>query len=196
MEVFEVICTRRSIGLVTEVPPPQEVIEKIVEAGIWAPNHYRTEPWRYFILTGDGRKILGETLAAIAAREMENPDNEENRKRLEKERQKPFRAPVIIAAAVEPGDGPKVILKEEYAAVYAGIQNMLLAAHGFGLGAIWRTGKPCYDPEMRKLFGLSEKGEVFGFIYLGYPKREAPAGKRKALHEVCKWIRTENDLPG
>lgn len=169
MDALEAIFTRRSIGVVTEQVPPEDLIEKIVEAGTWAPNHFRTEPWRYFVLTGDGRGPLGETLAKIAARDMEEPESAENKEKLEKVKRKPFRAPVIIVAAVEPSDNPKVILKEEYAAVNAGIQNMLLAAHALGLGAIWRTGRPCYDDEVRKLFGISERGEVLGFIYIGYP---------------------------
>lgn len=195
MDAMEAIFTRRSIGIVTEQSPPEDLIEKIVEAGTWAPNHFRTEPWRYFVLTGDGRKPLGDTLAKIAARDMDEPESDENKKKLEKTKQKPFRAPVVIVAAVEPSDNSKVILKEEYAAVNAGVQNMLLASHALGLGAIWRTGKPCYDPEVRRLFGLSEKGEVIGFIYIGYPRREAPAGRRKGVSQVAKWIRSEADLP-
>ena len=195
MDALEAIFTRRSIGVVTEQVPPEDLIEKIVEAGTWAPNHFRTEPWRYFVLTGDGRGPLGETLAKIAARDMEEPESAENKEKLEKVKRKPFRAPVIIVAAVEPSDNPKVILKEEYAAVNAGIQNMLLAAHALGLGAIWRTGRPCYDDEVRKLFGISESGEVLGFIYIGYPQREAPAGKRKKLlTEVTKWLRDAGDF--
>lgn len=194
MDAMEAIFTRRSIGIVTEQSPPEDLIEKIVEAGTWAPNHFRTEPWRYFVLTGDGRKPLGEALAKIAARDMDDPDSADNKEKLEKAKRKPFRAPVIIVAAVEPCDMPKVILKEEYAAVNAGIQNMLLAAHALGLGAIWRTGKPCYDDEVRELFGISENGEVLGFIYIGYPQREAPVGKRKkVLAEVAKWMRDETD---
>lgn len=195
MDALDAIFTRRSIGVVTEQSPPEDLIEKIVEAGTWAPNHFRTEPWRYFILTGDGRKPLGEVLAKIAARGMDDSESVKNKEKLDKIRQKPFRAPVIIVAAVEPSDNPKVILKEEYAAVHAGVQNTLLAAHALGLGAIWRTGKPCYDDEVRKLFGISEKGEVLGFIYIGYPQREAPVGKRKKpLIEVAKWIRSESDF--
>lgn len=188
MDAIEAMRTRRSIGRVTEQEVPKDLIEKIIETATWAPNHFRTEPWRFFVLTGDGRKPLGEVLARIAARNMEDPTTEENIAKLEKARNNPFRAPVIIAVAVEPSDNPKAILQEEYAAVNAGVQNMLLAAHSLGLGAVWRTGKPCYDREISNLFSLSEKGEVIGFIYVGYPDMTPPPRKRKSVDEVTKWI--------
>ena len=194
MDTVTAIKNRRSNGLVTDEPVPEELIEQVLEAGTWAPSHHRTEPWRFFVLTGSGRKPLGETLAKIQERKMDDPESETNQKKLEATKQKPYRAPVVIAVAVEPSDNPKVIEQEEHGAVYAAIQNMLLAAHELGLGTYWRTGAPAYDPEMRELFGLSEKGEVLGFVYLGYPKKELPEGKRKPVGEVTKWIRDEKDF--
>jgi len=191
MELMEALRTRRSIGRVLDKEVPKELIEKIIEAATWAPNHFKTEPWRFFVLTGDGRKRLGETLARIAERDMDDPTTDENQAKLERARNNPFRAPVVIVAAVEPSDDPRVILKEEYAAVNAGLQNMLLAAHSLGLGAVWRTGKPCYDQEMSQSFGLSDKGEVVGFIYIGYPDLEPPARNRKSIDEVTTWISTD-----
>lgn len=188
MDAIEAMRTRRSIGRVLKQEVPKELIEKIIETATWAPNHFRTEPWRFFVLTGDGRKQLGEALVKIAARNMDDPTTEENKAKLEKARNNPFRAPVIIVVAVEPSENPKVILKEEYASVNAGIQNMLIAAHTYGLGAVWRTGQPCYDREISNLFGLSEKGEVIGFIYVGYPDMTPPLRKRKSVDEVTKWI--------
>ncbi len=194
MDVLHAIKTRRSIGLVSDEPVSKELIDKILEAGTWAPSHYRTEPWKFFVLTGDSRLRLGETLAKIEAKHMDDPSSEANQKKLVKIREKSFRAPLIITVAVEPSDNPKAILQEEYGAVYAAIQNMLLAAHGLGLGGYWRTGKPAYDPLMKELFKISEKGEILGFLYFGHPKRDVPAGKRKDLSEVTTWLSSENDF--
>lgn len=195
MDVFEAIKTRRSNGLISNDPVPKELIERILEAGTWAPSHFRTEPWKFFVLQGDSRMRLGEVLADIAEKTMDNPTSETNRKKREKTLEKPFRAPVIITVAVEPNvNSEKVILLEEYGAVYAAIQNMLLAAQALGLGGYWRTGKPTYDPLMNRLFRLSEKGEVLGFLYFGYPKKEMPAGKRKSINEVTTWLSDKSDF--
>ncbi|MBM7659886.1 nitroreductase [Bacillus mesophilus] len=194
MEFLEIIRSRRSSGLVTDEPVSKEMLEKVLEAGTWAPNHHKTEPWKYFVLTGDSRNRLGEVLAKISEQNMEDPSSESNQKKIMKAKENSLRAPVIIVAAVEPSNHEKVIVQEEFGAVYASIQNMLLAAHALGLGGIWRTGQSSYDPLMRELFGLSEQGEVLGFLYLGHPRREVPAGKRKSIEEVTRWLTKESDF--
>ncbi|RTQ94498.1 nitroreductase family protein [Lysinibacillus telephonicus] len=194
MDVLEAIKTRRSIGLVSDEPVSKELIDKILEAGTWAPSHFRTEPWKFFVLIGDSRLRLGKTLAKIEEKNMDDSSSESNQKKLTKIIEKPFRAPLIIAVAVEPSDNPKAFIQEEYGAVYAAIQNMLLAAHGLGLGGYWRTGKPTYDPLMKELFKISEDGEILGFLYFGHPKRTVPEGKRRDLNEVTTWLSSENDF--
>ncbi|MGD8188396.1 nitroreductase family protein [Brevibacillus ginsengisoli] len=188
MDVIEAIRTRRSIGKVKSDPVDQQVIETLLEAATWAPNHRHTEPWKFFVMTGEGRRKLGEGYAAVTRDEMDDPTSEENQKRLEKEVEKAFRAPLVITVAVVPSDHPDVLLLEERAAVNAAIQNMLLAAHALGLGAIWRTGKPAYHPIMKQQFGLRDQDEILGFIYIGYPDMPSPKGKRKAYTEKTVWI--------
>ncbi|MGM0875856.1 MAG: nitroreductase family protein [Bacillota bacterium] len=194
MDVLTAITTRRSIGVVKPDPVPTEFINKILEAGTWAPAHHRTEPWRFFVLTGEARKRLGKTLSSFVKKTLEDPQSEESRKRLEREEQKPLRAPVIIAVAVEPTNNKKVLVKEEYAAVNAAIQNMLLATHALGLGSIWRTGNVCYSNEVKQFFGLSDESEMVGFIYIGYPNMKEMQGKRKNFSEVTKWFDREEDF--
>jgi nitroreductase len=187
MDVFTAIKTRRSIGKVKSDEVSKDLIETILEAGIWAPNHYRTEPWKFFVMQGEGRKKLGKVLGEIATEEMDESSQEAQEKRMKAEA-KPLRAPVIIAVAAIPSDNPKVIVKEEFAAVSSAVQNMLLAAHALGLGAIWRTGKPTYHPKMQQLFSLQGNEEVVGFIYIGYPDMKEPIAKRIPYDQKTVWI--------
>ncbi|CAM3379331.1 hypothetical protein TR75_04780 [Hydrogenibacillus schlegelii] len=193
MDVLEAIRTRRSIGRVKPDPVEREKIERILEAATWAPTHHRTEPWRFFVLTGEGRRPLSRLFVELAKAEMVDPETPENREKLEREAKKPFRAPVVIAVAVVPTERPDVVLAEERAAVAAAIQNMLLAAHALGLGAMWRTGKKTYHPKVRDFFGLGEKGEIVGFVYLGYPDGPPPERTRTPFWEKTKWI--DEDRP-
>lgn len=188
MNVLKAIHKRRSIGKVKDIPVEKEKIEQLLEAATWAPNHYKTEPWRFFVLTGEGRVPLGRVLADIAKENMIDPTTEENQRTLMKQEKNPLRAPVIIVVAVVPSDNPKVIKLEEVGAVNAAIQNLLLAAHELGLGAIWRTGKPAYHPKMKELFGLQENDEILGFIYVGYPDMPNKPGKRASYEEKTLWI--------
>lgn len=194
VDLFEAIKTRRSIGKVKPEPVEKERVEKILESATWAPNHYKTEPWRFFVLTGEGRRPLGRVLAEISKEEMDDPTTEENQKKLQKAMEKPFRAPVVIGVAVTPSEAPKVIRIEEIGAVAAGIQNMLLTAHGLGLGAIWRTGKATYHPKMKELLGLKEKDEVLGFVYVGACDPWPPTKTRTPFQEKTTWIDSDNGL--
>jgi nitroreductase len=188
LNVIEAITSRRSIGKVKDLPVPVDHIEKILEAGTYAPNHYRTEPWRFFVITGEGRKKLGAVLEEITTIENTGLPPDELAKKTEKAKNNPLRAPVIIAVGVEPSDKKNVIIKEEFAAVASSIQNMLLTAHSLGLGAIWRTGQVAYHPKINEFFGLTSKGELAAFIYIGYPDKVPPQVKKSGFENFTKWI--------
>lgn len=182
MSISESIRNRRSIGKVKQDAIPRESIERILEAGIWAPNHRLTEPWKFFVLEGNGRNKLAEALASVAG------NGEVTEESLSSARKKVERAPLIIAVAVEPVDNSKIIELEEYGAVFAAIQNMLLEIHELGLGAVWRSGEPCYHELMRKAFDLSAKGKMLGFIYIGVPENNDQQSKRTPFAEKTVWI--------
>jgi nitroreductase len=188
MDVIDAIKTRRSIGKVKDDLVPSDCIEKILEAGTYAPNHYRTEPWRFFVISGDSRKKLGAVLEEIARIENTDLDPDEWNKKAEKARNNPLRAPVIIAVGVEPADKKNVIVKEEYAAVCSAIQNMLLTAHSLGLGAIWRTGAVTYQNKVKEFFGLTPKGDMAGFIYIGYPDLTPKSVMKKGFEDFTVWM--------
>jgi nitroreductase len=184
--VLRAIRDRRSIGKVGEQAPPASVIEQILEAGTWAPNHHLTEPWRFFVLEGEARNRLGHALADAATEHIADPAAKE--RAWAAQASKPLRAPVIIAIAVEPALEEKIEVIEEIASGAAAGQNMLLAAHALGLAAIWRSGRPTYSRQVREFLGLSERATVLGFIYLGYPSMEPPTRERRPVSAVTTWL--------
>ncbi|WP_062048863.1 nitroreductase [Bacillus sp. JCM 19034] len=188
MDLKKAIETRRSIGVVKQDPVPRHLIEEALEAATYAPNHHRTEPWRFFVLEGDARKRLGDVLAEIAQSEMPEPLSAADQIKLTRQKENPLRAPVIIAVAVEPSDDKKVIVQEEYAAVDAAVQNMLLTLHAAGLGAVWRTGPVCYHDKVKSFFGLSTKGDMIGFIYIGYPNMEPKDKPKCDFKKYTQWL--------
>ncbi len=173
-DVLTALRTRRSIGRVKPDAVPRALVERVIEAVTWAPNHHRTEPWRFVTLTGAARNALGEVMAASLAARLDDPTEERAATRLEKERNKPLRAPVLIAVAALPSPEPRVVEVEEVAAVAAAVQNMLLAAEALGLGAIWRTGDAAYDPAVKTFLGLPEDAHLVAIVYLGYPEYRPP----------------------
>jgi nitroreductase len=186
MQVLEAIRTRRSIGKVLPEQPSRDEIETILDAATWAPCHHVTNPWRFVVIAGDERVELGRMMARSKIRRMID-EGRDIAGEEEKLIQKAMRAPVVIAVGVEPTDGAKVVPIEEIEAGAAAVQNMLLAAHGLGLGAMWRTGDPAYDPEVRAHLGLSERSSLLGFVYVGYPAVSKVRENHLSFENVTTW---------
>ena len=190
MEVTQAIQSRRSIGRVKQDPVPRELVEKILESAVHAPNHKITEPWRFHVFTGKGRGELARARAELARilAETEGEDEELAAGRISRERKKAFRAPVVIAV-ISRGGRDEVETLENYAACATAVQNMQLTAHALGLATIWRTGIQAYHAYMRDFFGLEDGGKIVAYLYLGYPdmgerpRRREPASSKTVWHE-------------
>jgi nitroreductase len=189
MDVIRAIETRQSIGRVKQDPVPKEMIERILESAVHAPNHRITEPWRFHVFTGKGRGELARARAEIARlqSEAEGEDEEMAAGRISRERKKAFRAPVVIAVVCEAGRD-EVESLENYAACAAAVQNMQLTAHALGLATMWRTGAVAYHDRMREFLGLKEGDRVVAHLYVGYadmgerPRRRQPAKEKTIWH--------------
>ncbi len=184
MEVFKAIHSRHSIGKVKPDPVPRELIERLLDAGNQAPNHYKVRPWRFFVLTGDARQRLGEVMAdSFAERNPGLPPEA-----LNKPRETLLRAPVVIVVGVDKPTESKVLEPENLSAASAAIENILLAAHALGLGAKWRTGEWARDAKVKQFFGLAEDQHIAGFVYVGYPDVDTPAPERPSFEDRTVWI--------
>jgi nitroreductase len=184
VEVLEAIHTRQSIGQVKPDAVSRELIEKILSAAVQAPNHYKVRPWRFVVLTGAGREKLGEAMAQATKAAKPEATEEE----LQKDRQKPLRAPVVIAVAVDKPALTKVKEIENICATAAAVQNMLLAARALGLAAMWRTGPSATDPAIKQFFGWEADQNLIGFVYIGYPQSEPTPPARPSFEDRTVWM--------
>ena len=189
MDVIRAIQTRRSVGRVRQDPVSEDLIRRILESAVHAPNHKITEPWRFHVFTGKGRGELARARAELARlqAEAEGEGEEMAAGRISRERKKAFRAPVIIAVISASGRD-EVETLENYAACAAAVQNMQLTAHALGLASMWRTGPVAYHEHMRDFFGLDEGDRIVAYLYVGYPdmgerpRRRSPAEERTVWH--------------
>ena len=189
MDVSRAIETRQSVGRVKQDPVERELIERILESAVHAPNHRITEPWRFHVFTGKGRGELARARAETARlmAEAEGEYEEMAAGRISRERKKAFRAPVVIAVISAAGRD-EVETLENYAACAAAVQNMQLTAHSLGLASIWRTGPVAYHEHMCRFFDLDEGDRIVCYLYLGYPdmgerpRRRSPASERTIWH--------------
>lgn len=169
MNLLEGIESRTSALKLGAPGPTRAHIEAIIRAGTRAPDHGRLRPWRFTVLEGEARAKLGEAMADLFRSKF--PDVTEPQ--LDKERGKPMRAPVIIAVAAKITKG-KIPEIEQVLAVGAAVQNMLLAAHALGYGAMWKTGGAVYDANVKALLGFAPEDHIVGLVYLGTTTAPGP----------------------
>lgn len=185
--VIAALHDRRSSPVLRSDRPSRREVERIIEAAGWAPNHHKTEPWRFVVLTGQALHQMGEVMAQGLQARVGDPDSDASRVAIEKERRKPLRAPVVIAVWVCPADSSKVVREEENMATAAAVQNMLLAAEALGLGAMWRTGPAASDPAVKHFLGIPTDAIVAAFVYLGYPQALPPRTRTRDALQYAQW---------
>ncbi|HUZ73485.1 MAG TPA: nitroreductase [Stellaceae bacterium] len=166
MDALQALTSRRSPPKLIEPAPSDEQLSEILAAAIRAPDHGRLRPWRFILLRGEARERLGTVLAdALKARAPDVPDDA-----LARERQKPLRAPLMVVVAASLVEGHKIPVIEQVLAAGAAAQNLVVAAHAMGFGAMWRTGEPAYDTRVKTALGLAPGDAIVGFMYLGTPQ--------------------------
>jgi len=184
MDIFEAIHNRHSQGKVKQDALPRELIEKLLDAAVQAPNHYKVRPWRFVVLTGEGRNKLGDVIAA--SQRDRHPDFPQEA--FDKCRALPLRAPVVITVGADRPSEPKVLEIENVCAAAAACQNLLLAAHAMGLGAKWRTSEWARDPMVKEFLGFEAAQHIVGFIYVGYPEFIAEYPPRPSFEDRTVWM--------
>jgi nitroreductase len=168
VDLIDTIATRRSLGKMRPDAPPRELIERVLQAGVHAANHHDTQPWRFFVLTSEGRSDFGEVLAQALSRRLGEADPTQREALMKGERAKPMRSPVLIVVGVHSESDDPQVRREDLQAASAALQNMLLAANSLGLAALWRTGDGAYDDSVKAWFNLRPEDEMAGILYLGY----------------------------
>ena len=184
MDTLLAIQTRHSVKKMKADPVPRDLIEKLLTAGNDAPNHHHVRPWRFIVLTGEARSRLGDAMAASQRNRKADLPPEAS----DKTRGLPLRAPALIAVGVDKPADDRTIEIENVCAAAAACENILLAAHALGLGAIWRTGDWAEDPNVKFFLGLAADQHLIGFIYVGYPEGETMARERPPVDDRVRWM--------
>lgn len=172
MEALEALHTRASVAALDDPAPSEDQLTAMLKAASRAPDHGLMRPWRFLVIRGEARHRLGEVMVE-AARLREPGITVEF---LDRERNKPLRAPLLVVIAAKPRERRGVPEIEQLLAAGAAAENIMLAAHAFGFGAMWRTGDAAYDERIKAALGLEPGDAIVGFLYIGTPK--APTSDR------------------
>lgn len=152
---------------------PSEIRSRALEAAILAPNHFVTEPWRFY-------SCGPETKAKLAGL------NEDKRKMVEGVPE------MMVVTLVSEHDLSEKLGLEDHAAVSCAAQNFMLSLASEGVGSKWMTGALGAAPEdVLAAVGADEKEKLMGVIWYGYPAKplsedgKAPP-RKKGLEGVLK----------
>jgi len=160
-DILELIKTRRSIRRYKEGDIPEEAIEKILDAGRWAPSGLNNQPWRFVAIKDKKQK---EGLAGFTKyKEVVKNSN--------------------VAICVFLDKDSSYNTEKDILALGACAQNMLLASHSLGVGGCWLGEILNQKEDVRKFLKLGKAYELFVVLALGYPN-ESPKSPRTALNKL------------
>jgi len=160
------ILERNSHRNLTDPIPSKDEMEQVYQAALRAPDHAWVRPSSFIQVSGEGLKKLSDIFVEVAEESFENLTDDI----LEKYKNAPFRAPLIVILVSTKKDHPKVPRIEQIISTGTAGQNIMLALNALGYGAIWRTGRFAFNEKISEKFGLSNKQTVIGYIYIGTPK--------------------------
>lgn len=173
MDAIELLLTRQSDPRLVEPAPTDEQLEIIKQAALRVPDHGCIAPWQFIVVTGEGRNRLGEIYYQSAISE------QQEEKVINRAKELPFRAPMLIIAIAKYKQHPKVPRIEQVQSAGCAVLAMQQAAFAQGLGGVWRTGYFAQSEGVKEALELTEQDEIVGYLYLGTPAVEC---KKSAKH--------------
>jgi nitroreductase len=191
METLEAIATRRSNRRFKADPIPQDVLEKILHAGIMAPSGKNRQPWRFIVVREDKRD---EMVARMRAGIAQFKARGENFGSAEGTAAVMAQAPVTVFIFNPDGTPPwhEHSIDELFwetvcvQSVGAAIQNMCLAARALGLGSLWICDVFFAYEELAGWLG--QDTQMVAAVSLGYPADDPVIFSRKSLADVTVWF--------
>ena len=181
MDLDSCINGRRSVRAYQDKPIPKEIVDKLLDAGVWAPSAFNAQPWRFVVIQDK------ETISKLSAKTTEivsQLDWEPAKKFLDYAQF--FGAPLVILVCVEKAEGSLRDVKLLDTGLLA--QNMFLKAYELGLGSCFVGWSRVLNmhPEILAEVGVPNDHELIAPLIFGHPaeKPDPPPREIKTL----RWI--------
>lgn len=168
MDAIKNLLTRNSISKLTDPHPSMDEMKLVYKAALRAPDHAWLRPSEFIEVTGKGL----DKLSKIFTDYIEDTNDDLNDLIIQKYKNAPYRAPMIIVLITNIKEHPKVPAIEQMLSTATAAQNILLTLNALNYGAIWRTGKVSLNNEISKYFNLDKNSKILGYIYVGTPIME------------------------
>ena len=189
-DLFEIIQTTRAMRRLKPDPVPDELIRKILEAGVCAANGGNTQRWRFLVIKDPKIKKQVQVHYKRAFDEVvgprylsSTPPPGVSRERYTRQHTAVeyltdhfHEAPVWIVACLD--EGTATPTRSSCASIYPAVQNMLLAARALGLGTTLTTRHLLHEKDAEAALGLPPGVHSYAILPIGYPMgRFGPVGR-------------------
>ena len=201
-DLFETIETTRAMRRLKPDPVPDELIARILKAGVCAANGGNTQRWRFLVIKDREikkkvqvwyKRAFDETVGPRYLKSAPPPGV--TRERYDRQHAAVeyltdhfHEAPVWIVACLDtPGadvQGAAPPGRSAGASIYPAVQNMLLAARALGLGATLTTRHLLYEKESEAALGLPPGVHSYAILPIGYPMGNFGPVGRGPLKEI------------
>lgn len=182
---FDLVGNVRTMRRLKPDPVPDEVLRKVLEAGVQAPSGMNSQPWAFLVVRDAERKewFAERYKAGIHSRfgTLDIPDDDESDlarmgRALRYQCEHMHEYPVLLMVAGV-RDWPFKVPQSErvgqappnYGAVYPCVQNILLACRALGLGASLTTMHQLFEAEISQRLGIPDDWGIVAVIPIGFP---------------------------
>jgi nitroreductase len=169
MEALENIKTRRSIRKYQNRDISEETIKEIITCSMYAPSAFDKQPWHFIVI--NKKEIFNDILKTATHAEMIKDASHA----------------IIVCGDKKLEENEGLLIQD----ISAATENLLLAAHSFGIGAVW-VGIYPFDEiikGIKNLFRIPDEIIPVSMIVIGYPaeKPEQPERYRKDRIHINTW---------
>lgn len=181
--VQNTILQRQSIGQLVEPAPDTHQLDLAFAAALTAPDHHRLKPTRFIVIQNEQRQAFGALLSdAIADLGESDPVQ------VERVKQHPMRAPLLVIAVTKVQDHPKVPTFEQLLSSGAAIENFILSLQAQGFSCMWRSGAVVESGHLKHALGFAPQDYISGILYIGTAaKAIAPRAPIQLSDYVSTW---------
>lgn len=180
--VLDILKTRRSLAphVMTGHGPSSDELNDLLRIASRVPDHGRLAPWRFIVFEGEARQKAGEII--VAAFLADQPDA--TAERVETERQRLTRAPLVIGVVSTAAAHAKIPDWEQQLSAGAVCMSLLIAAKAMGYASCWLTEWYAYDRRVLQALGLPPGERMAGFIHIGKSETAPVERERPALDQI------------
>ncbi len=194
-DVFEIMRTTRPMRRLKPDPIPDELIERVLDAGTWAPNSLNSQPYRFLVVRERESvaffaerydKGIKRGFAGLTLDPADNSPRARNIRVALSFGERMADVPVLLVVCGVrdwpfgvPQDQRTGVPPPSYGSVYPCVQNMLLACRALGLGASLTTIHQLFEAELCARWAIPDEYGIVAVLPIGYPLgRFGPVGRR------------------